>query len=520
MRLVFTVVCALSLCVAHVLTTDHTWDDAAITLGYSRTLAEHGFIGASQYSEVTEGYSTFLYMIAGAGLFSTGLSPSTVLYLAKLSGLVFSLISLLLLYRLASRTLVSDACICMLLTAYTFSATMLHAVKDGMETALYGCLVLAITELYFLAGSRIRTAVMTALACILVLVRWEAVLFLLPIGFSTLKTKGWRIVAWPVFYAPAVMFAAYHVWHYWYFGSTVTGPMLAKSNPVYNYSTGATLTVAAAYRLRPFLQLWLEYWPVVVYAAACVILAAMHRCVRPRTLPLAVLTTAAVGTLVAVLAGDCWGAAPRLAWPGIPFMLLVVLVPFDSRGPRRDEAIKWLLCAAASAYLAFATYCKLPRDSSGATVANVGEIGRGIGEVARLANLEKLTYAGPDMGGLLLFHGNGKRIIDLGLLCDPELPAKGYGHVYKYLFTQERPEIIEVHDCWMYATQLYRMREFYEQYYPCKLDTLDKYLFIRRDILTILAQRITVVSLQPRQPTTLDEAVIAQFGSYGVIDTN
>src|SRR6202012_4699591 len=67
-----------------------TWDDSAITLGFSRTFARTGKIEPTPGSGVVEGYSTTLWMLLMALAAKIASSPATLLVIAKVSTLLLN----------------------------------------------------------------------------------------------------------------------------------------------------------------------------------------------------------------------------------------------------------------------------------------------------------------------------------------------------------------------------------------------------------------------------------------------
>jgi hypothetical protein len=140
-----------------------------------------------------------------------------------------------------------------------------------------------------------------------------------------------------------------------------------------------------------------------------------------------------------------------------------------------------------------------------------------------MSGISPVTFAGPDMGGLLLFHGDVMRVLDLGLLCDPVLARRGYEHIPEYIFTAERPHAIAVHDCWAQATQLYKMREFYEQYFPCLVDSggpRRQYIFIRRDVIGMIQRNgfeVRIQNFEISRPADINDFIKMNFRQCAVI---
>src|SRR5690606_29475757 len=80
------------------------------------------------------------------------------------------------------------------------------------------------------------------------------------------------------------------------------------------------------------------------------------------------------------------------------------------------------------------------------------------------------------------FHGDGKRIIDLGLLCNRELAQNGYQVVDSYVLTKEKPELIEIHDVWVIPFSDSEL--FYGNYTPVQIVEGNErwFVFLRNDL--------------------------------------
>jgi len=123
------------------------------------------------------------------------------------------------------------------------------------------------------------------------------------------------------------------------------------------------------------------------------------------------------------------------------------------------------------------------------------------------------------MGGLLLYHGEGKKIIDLALLCDKELAKNGYALLNQYVFEQEKPEIIEAHGQWL--APLHASKAFTSSYTPVMVLTNrnEQILYLRKDIVRELKTTHTMNYATAKSGfDDIDQPALEQLGSFLVLD--
>ena len=123
------------------------------------------------------------------------------------------------------------------------------------------------------------------------------------------------------------------------------------------------------------------------------------------------------------------------------------------------------------------------------------------------------------MGGLLLYHGEGKKIIDLGLLCDKELAKNGYTNYNQYLFERNNPEIIEAHGMWLKPLQASEI--FARSYTPVMTltDRNEQILYLRNDILSeIQANRTLSYATAKTGFADIDQPTLEKLGNFLVLD--
>ncbi len=121
-----------------------------------------------------------------------------------------------------------------------------------------------------------------------------------------------------------------------------------------------------------------------------------------------------------------------------------------------------------------------PDYMPGATISTVADTNTRLTLIQSAAHRHDLLYAGPDMGGILLYS-NGIRVIDLGLLCDTVLARYRYAAIDSYVLQTRRPDIIEVHKIWTTLTNLQQSPSFLTGYRPVYVHGMR--FFLRRDLI-------------------------------------
>lgn len=502
----------------------NTWDDSAITLAFARNLAKYGDIVSTPLTGRVEGYSTFLWMFIHAVFFRLGLNTETVLILAKGLATLLALGNLYIFWQLLLRFLHTPLYQAIALSVFVFSVLTVSSATDGMETSLYAFLVLAGFYSYLnrqtSRAAKIAFLVTTSLT---ILVRHEGPLFLLPYVALALLENPKTFFRQPHFYVWGLVFLLYHSWHFLTFGEILTNPMLAKRHWPYTPATTDPL-VWLVFRLYPLIDLVQTYRFPVIFAITFILFKKVRgENPEPRQRQDITLVNlfALTSLLVALLVGANFMAAPRLSYPGHAFLLLTLFSMFDDLALiQRSRFLQGALVLALIAQLATtlpALSASLPREIS---LEGVEELAATVSAVQAASRAGKITYAGSDMGGLLLYHGEDKRVIDLGLLCDRELAKNGYTHYESYIFEQEKPEIIEAHAMWL--EPLLKSPHFFKLYQPVLVKTprREQVLYLRNDFIEQLRQQhpLDRVSTNIDTPQSVTEQALKQFGFYLLLD--
>ena len=113
----------------------------------------------------------------------------------------------------------------------------------------------------------------------------------------------------------------------------------------------------------------------------------------------------------------------------------------------------------------------------GVTPASYRITGLAVDKVRNIVGLQTIVFATPDVGGLALCCSR-IRVLDIGLLTNRLLAKGGYNTV-PAVFSDEKPDIIEVHEEWATYSQIYSLPVFKENYQAIIIDGTR--LYLRRD---------------------------------------
>jgi hypothetical protein len=498
-----------------------TWDDSGITLAFSKNLARYGDIIPTEYTSRVEGYSSFLWMIINSFFFGAGFESVTVLLISKLLATFFALANISLFWKLTKEYIKTPAYQVGALFLYTINSYTIMSAVDGMETSLYALLVLLSFFLYKRRYStRVSAIQFWVASSLLILIRHEGAIFLLPFAIAMLSDKREKIFREPSIHIWACVFLIYHAWHYAYFGELLTNPMLAKRfwpyRPVF-----ADFALAATFYLIPLFDF------IFRYVSVFFILITSYLYQKISKQPISknksnnlIFGIALSAVFIMCITGANWGAAARLSYPGLPFLFMLLISFFDDENlltKVRTIQIAAIFGFIINIIIAIEANKTLLPDII--TLAGVERRASTISAMQTLLNRPVITFAGVDMGGLLLYHGDGKKIIDLGLLCDKELAKNGYANYNKYLFEQEKPEIIEAHGQWLQP--LHESEAFGRLYTPVMVVSRrnEQILYIRDDVVAELKSSYPMpYSTSKAGFRDIDQPTLEHLGSFLVLD--
>jgi hypothetical protein len=457
-----------------------TWDDSAITLGFARTFALGGKIEPTIGSGIVEGYSTTLWMLLMAAAAKVSSDPYVLLGVAKVSTILLNVLNVVLVKKFVERY--QSAVFAMLVAGvFGLESITIYESINGMEGPLSLALFLLVLLNIRRPGVK-ALSIFCAAGALFILTRWEAAWLLVPLLFLERPSKA-RVaaaIAW------SVTFFGSNWERYRYFGSVLPNTIIAKSGPPYSHLG----TRAEFFRHADSVKQAVEaVFPLLLILAALAILnrTGLLRRFGPSILlfkrdsnpalayfkqhfDLAMgLSVVLFGAVLAWAVGINWGPPNRLVFAVWPIFLYLILFPAWKlagwKGLRWQFSAAVVLVAGAnlahlSAQLARAD---APVYMPYTTVDNDGQLATALEAVRTASSRSSLSFAGPDMGGVVLF-GKHVRVIDTGLLLDPTLARVRYRGFAHYIFDQRHPDVIESHLLWTDLSGLLDDEALYDQY--------------------------------------------------------
>ncbi len=411
-----------------------TWDDSAITMAFARTLALTGHIEGTLGSGIVEGYSTTLWMLvlAGAAHFTSG--PAALLVAAKLLACALNLLNVVLvrsIIRAWNRPVLAD------FTAGVFGLTelTLYESVNAMEGPLMLTLLLIMVLLLSKANKR-NSILFACLGCLFVMARLEAILLIAPL---MLLVSPWRrrILTFGAWLAT---FAGVEVWRHRYFGEWVPNTIIAKRNVPYS---SATRHLEMLRHLEPAATLEKLFLGLLVVLFMSLVIGRgriresldqlwikLRQGFRfERDVQIAIVLAAA-GVLLDFGVGKNWGPPDRELFPTLPFITYLFL-RFSFYLARNTTYLRYVsvLLLLIVAYTTQRTFRRMhnplaPLYMRNITVDTIASLVPPVEEIRSATGYKTVTFATPDVGGVMLF-GENLRVVDLGLLCDRTLARDG-----------------------------------------------------------------------------------------------
>lgn len=485
-----------------------TWDDSAITIGFSHTLATTGRIEPTAGSGIVEGYSTTLWMLLIACLGTLFHSPATLLNLAKILTLTLNLLNIYLIRRWVQdwgTELLAN------LTAGVIGCTlMFYETINGMETPML------MTLLLLMLLARKRYYVYLILGAAVTLLRFESLWILIPFMVTDRSRK--RALSSVLVWGGA--FATSELFRLLYFHAALPNTITAKRHAPYSSVTAYGELMR---HLHEPVQILRFLFPWALIASVPLITRIWRK--RP-TVDQGALDHLKIPALIVIFCfvlstaiGTNWGPPMRSFYPAWPFALALVMSPLLLAPDSLMRRISVLLICGLALWLATVRWKEMERPFSpaympGATVANVSRSADAISYVQAATHTSSFLYAGPDMGAILI-KTKGLRVLDLGLLCNQTLATQGYGAVRSYVFQQRHPDLIEIHEPWTSYTNIRSIPEFRRDYLPLHVDGY-RFFLRRTDLTKIDRERLSLHAAAHRQADTddLDEL----FGEFAVLN--
>lgn len=474
---------------------DATWDDAAITLGYSRTLAETGAIQFGRYGERVEGFSTFLWMLVCAGLASVFRSPAALLGAAKVLCGGLYLLNGWLVYRLARRCCGSAWGPPALASACCGLAVSIVSVSDATENHLALTLHLLLGIIVSGLGKTPGRPAPTTLLGLGVLpflaflcrpegsLTWAALAASLWLGRARLAAGRRGPIAVAVG-GSLVLIGGFLLWRLSYFGALLPNTVYAKTWPPF-FGSLATRSRSGALANGDFALAALGWLAPAAVAGPARLLelarALRDSCRKQAFFALTVLlfffyhigTGAPRGTVNRIWIAAApfamilfWTALERLSWSGEGSRVVASVVLF-----------------AAIQMHDYQRYC-----ASRITVAGVKEL---LEPAARLLALSTgdppRRLATPDTGATILCWGQELQVIDLALLNNRVAAHGGWSVASATVFERGAPDLIETHEPWTALNGLDAHPRVLREYQRVSVD--GRFYLARRELLDRIRAR-------------------------------
>ncbi|MBT9330239.1 hypothetical protein [Paracidobacterium acidisoli] len=503
-----------------------TWDDSAITAAYAHTFAHTGVVEATPGSGIVEGYSTTLWMLVLAAVAKVTATPMALLGGAKVLSCLLNVLNIVLLRAVVRRWGRPD------LADYAAGAFGLMELTvqesiNGMEDPLMLFLLLA--AVYCLRSRSVRGRSVFLLAgALFVLCRHEAFVLIAPLLLLVRPVRR-AIVAAAVWFG---VLGTATVIRRKYFGALLPNTIIAKRHFPYSMPTrhqelmrhlapAETLARGLAMVLLVLIYVAVrnrrELWRLLKRMGQLSAPAWLRETFADDDVKVAgVLTTA--GLLLDFGVGKNWGPPERELYSALPFLIYLLLrLTFRLAG---TASLRRQACALLFVLLAYREVRNAQRLASPyaplympmVTVHAIAGLVPPVEQIRTAAGLQDLTFAVPDVGGVMLF-GDHLRVMDLGLLCDRTLAQKGYAIAPHYILDVRRPEVIELHSFWTDLTGLEAAPQFYREYVEMIID--QKRFFVRRDVFERFAAETATRSFQANgHPLTVDDVMASGKLSY------
>jgi hypothetical protein len=489
----------------------HTWDDSAITLGYSRNLALTGEVRFGKFGERVEGCTTFLWMIVGAGICELFQQPERVLDATKVACAGLYLLNAFLLDRLARALGLSLRGRAVMVVLFALSAISIVSIADAMENHLFLFLHLAAALLWIRLRRGSAGADPWLLGLVmagLLLCRPEgvfvglALLVAIPFESPDAHRRAFVVRILGALSIGAVAFGALLLWRHQTFGVLVTNSVLAKRWTPYSATGAARITGGLRDIAHFFVAAVLPLAPFGLAAAAmdapsrARLLRALRAVARENV---AFVVCIACYVAFFFVTGVVSGTKNRVVLSVIPFVWCLLGAAYERASivltPRltRVAVASAVVLFAGAQGLYFFRYVTME-----VTVDNILNRASPVAELARLSgDRAPWRIALPDVGGPLLWWGEKVELVDTALLNETASARSGWGALQPVLFDRNPPDAILTHDLWTPLAGLDHSEYFHAHYAKVRIN--DQLVFLRDD-------RIHALVAAPPSQVTVDEA--------------
>lgn len=495
--LVFTVVAAALM--------PYTPDDSFISFRYAENLAAGQGLRFNAADAPLEAYSNFLWVVALAAAAADGLDlPAT----ATLLGGILGSLSLVVLWWLLRRRGHTGIHLSIPLALLSLSGPFVLYAVSGMETALFGLLLLAmlLSADYLIAAPRIGRGVLLAVVgTLLMLVRPEGIIGL-PVLLACLVALSWNDAAdtrkamLQAVVVAAVLFGVvalvYHIGRAAYFDSLLPTPFLSKGG------LGETLIGAWQTNLRQFFVRQTHYYTPMAYYYLAIGLPALvgailsFRHLRRSNIEVAALILAVAYAAVYINFVD-WMPGMRYYAP----LVGVVMIPLAALGPElqrtsgaagdRRSDLSFLLLGLVLMLVSVFSLAAIRLDSQqlqASTQASQAALGHWLRETMAAGTVLAMSDVGaaPYYSGLHTFDMNPESLTDRTIAVEGWSAERFFevnpDVVLMTAFSLTEPDFYGAHE------ELYALTQFQDTYQQIGVTRNDWYqdrsywVFVRKDL--------------------------------------
>ena len=524
----------------------YAWDDGAITLAYSKTLAETGRFALTASSEIVEGTSSLLLTFLMAALHAIfKFDFNRFIFASQLLAYIFLMATLLLMYPAIKKGVGQSSHAPSFLAIFALLPMFSAEILNGMEMTMFAFLI----TLYYLKFYKDLTWPLL-LTPLILLARFESIFYLgltllLMIIVEQEKKRTLLIGLYTCF-----IFAILTFLRWTYFDDIFPNTIWAKMNPPYSsenlsgsiikkVSGGIEFIQVVLWLLLPLIivfitkstsspRRYLGYFLILSFAAfslitgknggykgrmflACVpiiLLLALHRTSELEGMKLKVISlpskseiTFSYKTLL------LWILLLSLALTHIANARLHLgnLKTFTLGGYHQG-----LLPESVSAIVEKRLALSNPefKSSFGVTPENYRITGMAVDSIRKILKMQKISFMVPDVGGLGLCCSQIE-VIDSALLTNKSLARQGYKYFNTYLETRS-PYIIQTHGIWSNLSGIYDSEYFKINYTPIVFD--NNLLWVKNDVYDKLKSSNVITTENLKVPHDLE--LVRYAGSH------
>jgi hypothetical protein len=473
---------------------DWVVDDAGISFGFAKNIANGYGAVLNPGGEVVEGYSNPLWVLIislfiRADIFDPYLTTN---FLGILLGVTNLIATYLLTKELVSN---KESLLTGLPSVFlAFSTPFVAWSLSGLETPLYSLLLVLSVYTYVLElKGKSKYPISGLLLFLVAVTRPEGFGFFgLILGHKTVYSyrNGFNKndIMWLLLFI--VPFGVYHVWHYSYFGFILPN--------TYYYKAGGSLFSSLRSGYDYILPFFIEYrmWLLILFIPSIFINSlksnrpVLHDQFYARS---AVLLMVFGGIIFALATGGDWMMELRFIAPIVPFALILVYTGTREMASAISRFNKWsniqfgllaVMIILVSGLVIQPSLSSSPEASADPTVPldNVNNNEEYASSIAEKSDtLDNATLLVPDLGAHA-YYGD-LRYIDLAGLADVTIGHHKYEDSIfgDYIFQQKEPTIIKTHGTWTRRSNIKSYDEFQKNYTSVKAS--DNW-FVRKSTFT------------------------------------